>query len=416
MTDRERSVAWAETALRYLDALDTGDAGILAEMWEQAAVNPQLEQVLGELTDGLAAEEGLDLVWEADAERVRNLLRQHLPSAFPADADPPPLTVGDVAACLQADSALGSRLTAVDWVANSRLLGDPTSIPEELGLPHFEKWQTTLGISAGASYWRAFRQAAVLLAMGRYQQAGELAAARRVGRGNRSQVGGLLIHSRRGGSEMCVNTLWWSRNERDWETALARYWQWVNKANLALEQQITAQLTPEALGKLGAQDWYKLLHDRYFVWKYTQKNRYVTSVAWLEKMAEQEGGLETLHDIKERLLKLDKGRIRQGMETATEIPGLGVPGASGLLALMYPTHFGTVDRFVVEALQRVEKLPEENRIRRMNPEGSISVPQGVMLIQIMRRKAEELNKEFKTQKWTPRMIDMILWSCRCSAA
>jgi len=185
MTDRERSAAWAETALRYLDALDAGDAGALAEMWEQATEDPKLEQVLGDLTDGLAAEEGPSPSWESDAERVRVLLRQHLPSAFPADADPQPLTVGDVAARLQADSVLGARLTAADRVANSRLLADATPIPEELGLPHFEKWQTTLGVSAGASYWRAFRQAAVLLAMGRCQQAGELAAARRAGRAPR---------------------------------------------------------------------------------------------------------------------------------------------------------------------------------------------------------------------------------------
>jgi hypothetical protein len=182
MIDHEHSAAWAETALRYLDALDAGDAGALAEMWERAAEDPELEQVLGELTDGAAVEEAPSPSWEADAERVRILLRQHLPSAFPIAADPLPLTVGDVAARLQADSALGARLTAADRAANSRLLANPTPIPEELGLPHFEKWQTTLGITASASYWRAFRQAAVLLAMGRCQQAGELAAARRAGR------------------------------------------------------------------------------------------------------------------------------------------------------------------------------------------------------------------------------------------
>ncbi len=181
MSIHDHSIAWAEIALRYLDALDAGDVGALAAMWEQAAENPQLEQVLGELTDGLAIEEGLDAAWEGDAERVRGLLRQHLPSAFAAEAEPPPLTVRDVAARLQADNVLGTRLNEADRAANSRLLADTTLIPDELGLPHFEKWRTTLGILASAHYWRAFRQAAVLLAMGRCQQAGELAAARRAG-------------------------------------------------------------------------------------------------------------------------------------------------------------------------------------------------------------------------------------------
>jgi hypothetical protein len=182
MTEREHSVGWAETALRYLDALDTGDAGALAELWEQAAGNAKLEQVLDELTDGLAVEEGRDAAWEADAQRVRTLLREHLPSAFAVAADPPPLTVGDVAARLHADSALGARLSVADRAANGRLLADTTPVPDELGLPHFEKWRTALGVRASAHYWRAFQQTAVLLAMGRCQQAGELAAARRAGR------------------------------------------------------------------------------------------------------------------------------------------------------------------------------------------------------------------------------------------
>jgi hypothetical protein len=141
-----------------------------------------LERLLGELTDGLAAEEGLDTAWQTDAVSVRSLLRQHVPSAIPAEADLPPLTVGEVAARLHADAASAARWTAEDRVANVRLLANRTPVPEELGLPHFEKWQATLGINASSHYWRSFRQTAVLLAMGRCQQAGELAAARRAGR------------------------------------------------------------------------------------------------------------------------------------------------------------------------------------------------------------------------------------------
>jgi hypothetical protein len=172
--------SWADVALRYLDALDARDADALAGLWEEAARDPGLEKVLGELTDGLAQEEGPAPDWQADAGRVRDFLRTHLPGAFPP-AGPAPLTVGDVAARLQADSALGARLGEADRQANARLLGEATLIPEELGLPHFERWQKTLGIAASPAYWRAFRQAAVLLAMGRCQRAGELAAARRAG-------------------------------------------------------------------------------------------------------------------------------------------------------------------------------------------------------------------------------------------
>jgi hypothetical protein len=182
MTKSENTSDWAATALRYLDALDAGDVAALAELWEQAADNLQLDQILGELTDGLAALESPSPDWEIDAERVRGLLHEHLPSAFQAEDEPPPLTVRDVAARLQADSALGARFQAADRVANSRLLGDTRPIPDELGLPQFEKWRTSLAVSASPYYWRAFRQAAVLLAMGRCQRAGELSAARRAGR------------------------------------------------------------------------------------------------------------------------------------------------------------------------------------------------------------------------------------------
>lgn len=182
MTKQEHSTAWAVTALRYLDALDCGDVAALAELWEQAAENSQLEQVLGELTDGLAIEEDLDPAWKSDAERVRSLLREHLPSAFPIEAELPPLTVRDVAAQLQNEIAVRARFQETDQAANSRLLADTTAIPQELGLPHFEKWKSSLAVRASPQYWRAFRQAAVLLTMGRCQRAGELAAARRAGR------------------------------------------------------------------------------------------------------------------------------------------------------------------------------------------------------------------------------------------
>lgn len=182
MTEPEHTTAWETTALAYLDALDAGDAAVLAELWEQAADDPRLEQMLGELTDGLAVEEDLDPAWQTDAERLRGLLPEKLPSGFLDADDPPPLTVREVASQLQKESVIGKRFSASDQVANSRLLADLTPIPEDLGLSHFEKWKTSLGISASPHYWRAFRQAAVLLAMGRCQRAGELAAARRAGR------------------------------------------------------------------------------------------------------------------------------------------------------------------------------------------------------------------------------------------
>jgi hypothetical protein len=83
---------------------------------------------------------------------------------------------------------------------------------------------------------------------------------------------------------------------------------------------------------MAADQWYAFLHDKYFKWKYTGCNRYATTTRHLEEY--KASG------------ELDRGDdIRAGLQTAQEIRGLGMAGASGLLALMYPDFFGTVGQF-----------------------------------------------------------------------
>jgi hypothetical protein len=59
----------------------------------------------------------------------------------------------------------------------------------------------------------------------------------------------------------------------------------------------------------------------------------------------------------------------------------------------------------------IGRLPETPKLRRMN---SISLKddEAVLLIDILRKKAAQLNELFHTEEWTPRKIDMILWSIR----
>lgn len=92
-----------------------------------------------------------------------------------------------------------------------------------------------------------------------------------------------------------------------------------------------------------------------------------------------------------------------------DIHGLGCAGASGLLSLLYPRTFGTVDQFAAKALREVNGLPEANVLRLMN-ENSLTTKEGVVLFRIMQRKAAQLNELFRTLEWTPRKIDMILWT------
>ena len=80
-----------------------------------------------------------------------------------------------------------------------------------------------------------------------------------------------------------------------------------------------------------------------------------------------------------------------------------------MLSILFPEEFGTVDQFVVKALREVDGFPYAAELAKMKPE-SLSVENSVLLIKILREKAKELNKNFDTDFWTPRKIDMILWA------
>ena len=204
-----------------------------------------------------------------------------------------------------------------------------------------------------------------------------------------------------------INQLWHSGILQEWLRALERYWEFVRPANLELERSMES-LDLETIRQLDSKGWYDFLLNQYFPWKYTALNRRATTTKWLRQYAE-EGRLDELHVIMKRLLQLNTQDILQGLRTAIEIKGLGTAGASGLLALLYPKNFGTVDQFAVKALRAVRGLSEARDVARMNPD-SLSLRDAVLLISIMRRKAEENNRLFGTSDWTPRKIDKVLWT------
>ena len=78
---------------------------------------------------------------------------------------------------------------------------------------------------------------------------------------------------------------------------------------------------------------------------------------------------------------------------------------------MYPASFGTVDQFVVKALREVSGLPDALALANMNPE-SLTIQEGVLIIELLRRKAAEINRAINAPVWTPRRVDMALWACR----
>lgn len=209
-------------------------------------------------------------------------------------------------------------------------------------------------------------------------------------------------------SKLSITELWRSSDPSVWNCALERYWQFVKPANLELERSLD-RLDLARISNLDAQGWYDFLHSEYFRWKYTAPNRYATTTRSLARYVSEPRGLELLHRIKCRLLEIDPAHIWNGLSLACEIRGLGTAGASGLLSLMYPANFATVDQFVVKALRAVAALPEAEALARMKPQ-ALTIADGVMLIGIVSRKAMENNQMFGTGAWTPRKIDQILWT------
>jgi predicted ATPase with chaperone activity len=209
-----------------------------------------------------------------------------------------------------------------------------------------------------------------------------------------------------------ITNLWQSKSEKEWEECLSSYWGYVRNQlpkNFELEREMDV-LHLEMVKALNPEEWYSFLREKYFRWKYTQPNRYVTTTNSLNRYL-KEGKLDELFEIKQKLLDFDTSDIKCGLSAAKRIHGLGIPGSSGLLALLYPHAFGTVDQFVVKSLLEIPDLPEKEAIKKMNPM-KLSLRNGVLLIELMRRKAAKNNRIFGGNRWTPRKIDMILWVCR----
>jgi len=205
-----------------------------------------------------------------------------------------------------------------------------------------------------------------------------------------------------------INDLLESNYEQDCKVALENYWSFIRPENIELERELN-DLKLEQISNLNPIGWYKFLHDRYFRWKYTAPNRYASTTFALKRYKDS-NQLDSLFDIKKRLVNFNISDISVGLSIAKEIHGLGIAGASGLLSLMYP-NYSTVDQFVVKALCQIPSLSESSDLNKMKPD-NLTLRYGIVLINIMRRKAKENNRIFGTDFWTPRKIDMVLWASR----
>ena len=205
---------------------------------------------------------------------------------------------------------------------------------------------------------------------------------------------------------MNINEIWQSEDEEIWKKALTEAMVETGRDN-CIETKLS-RINIDYVSQLEVEDFYDFLYDSYFVWKYTAKNRLATSRSYFEK---HKNNLSELSKIQKEIFSFELPNTKLGLMYATQINGLGVAGASGLLALLFPSYFGTVDEMVVRALLKTEEFKTDEKIKHMNPQ-NLKIKDAVYLIDIYRKKANHLNKIFKTYSWTPRNIDVILWYFR----
>jgi hypothetical protein len=180
--DHERAALREKAIYRYVEALDRAELEIVAEVIGLAIDDPELSQAIIEVNSAFQQEMQLTPL-SADAEIVRTLIHEHLRSGERAHNENLPLTVGEVAAKLKSDR----RVPFTEERVNDLLLNNQQPLPALLSFEATKQIGRDLGIEASDRFWRAFRDAAITLSMGRGRESQLLAA--RIQREGRKSTG-----------------------------------------------------------------------------------------------------------------------------------------------------------------------------------------------------------------------------------
>ncbi|HVB21681.1 MAG TPA: hypothetical protein VNG51_07030 [Ktedonobacteraceae bacterium] len=178
---REQRLAREKALHRYMDAFERDDFDTMSQVLAQAEQDPELENLIWEVHAAYAAEEEVEQR-EHDVEQVQQLLRHHLPSGWEMPVtieDMPPLTIGDVAARMQADEAVRGSVKQELNSVMQRLHQSNTMLPENLGIRSVRDLFTQLGVQASKQLQKLFSETSLFLRSGRQQGMAQLAATRR---------------------------------------------------------------------------------------------------------------------------------------------------------------------------------------------------------------------------------------------
>lgn len=205
------------------------------------------------------------------------------------------------------------------------------------------------------------------------------------------------------------NQLWHKGNESDWNAELDRYFDHPFVRNNRVLEDRMEKLVPSDIERMNVNEFYVFLRDEYFVWKFTAKNWLAANRRALAKYETE--GMSSLAKIQRKIIfafENDPNDSKDLLEITKNIHGLGTSGASGLLSIMFPEYYGTIDQFLVVSLLSIDNLPEHKSLENMNPQ-NLTIKDGIILENILRKKSKELNLRFESSEWTPRRLDMVLW-------
>ena len=159
-----------------------------------------------------------------------------------------------------------------------------------------------------------------------------------------------------------LNTLWYCDDENTWINALEHYWDILNTNQIEIEKYMN-EINADYIRDLSTEEFFDFLHDKYFVWKYTQKNRLSRLLNILEKY-KSNNEMHKLESIHKRIFTTPKSNIEKCIEVTIEIDGLGTAGATGLLSILFPEHFSTVDQFVVKRLCEINDINYKEQLKK----------------------------------------------------
>lgn len=204
----------------------------------------------------------------------------------------------------------------------------------------------------------------------------------------------------------------WNCNEvGKWKDAEEEYSKRINQVAKKIEKKFEQMTTEEILG-LSPDEFYIFLRDMYFPWKFTGiylKPRLENLKTIENKQTQIKDVIDDLKELQKRIAdkkELNDDDMSNAIRNLQKIPGIGLSAATGLLSILFPTHFGTINKHVRINLKKVGcKISEQDCI-------NISVKNAIKMEKILIEKAKKLNTDMNTDYWTPRRLDKILWSIR----